>query len=101
MPIVTQSNEILLPPNPPNSIEILDMTRLDGRGVTKATCRIRYGPFVFAGYRVVLFPLASRPIVQPPARNTGDGWEPYITILSPTVAEQITSAVLLAYRGAK
>ena len=56
---------------------------------------------VISGVRVIVPALASRPFVSLPSRKNGAEWAPIITILSPTVNEQISVAVLAAYRGAK
>jgi DNA-binding cell septation regulator SpoVG len=89
------------PQTPLEPIEILDFQRLDGRGAVKAVCRVRYGPIVIAGVKVVLPVLASRPFVAMPSRKLDDEWEPFVTVLSPTLDDAISSAVLSAYRGAK
>jgi DNA-binding cell septation regulator SpoVG len=61
-------------------------------------CRVRCGPLIFAGVRVVLPALASRPFVSMPSRKIGDDWEPLISILNPMLNDAISNAVLAEYR---
>lgn len=98
MTSLPQTSAVVPTQNPPNSIEILDMQRIDGRGAVKAVCRVRYGVFVFSGIKIIVPTLASRPFVGWPSHKVGDAWQPYISVLSPTLDDDIADAVLAEYR---
>jgi len=100
------SNIVHFPPSSPQSsldqIEILDAQHITGRGAVKMICRVRYGLVIFAGVRVVLPALASRPFVSMPSRKIGDDWEPLVSILNPILNDVISNAVLAEYhRGSR
>jgi hypothetical protein len=83
-------------------IEVLDVIHLEGRSAVKATCRVRIGRIAISGIKVILPTLASRPFVGMPSRKNGLAWEPIINILSPTLQESVSNAVLAEWRrGAK
>jgi DNA-binding cell septation regulator SpoVG len=82
-------------------IEVLAMQHFAGRSAIKASCRVRVGRIVINGVKVILPALASHPFVGMPSRKNGDDWEPLINILSPTLQEAVSDAVLTAYRGGK
>ncbi len=96
--MITQLAQNVPTQNPPETIEILDFHAVDHRSI-KAECRVKCGGFVFAGVKIIIGVLASRPFVAFPSRKVGDDWQPLITVLSPENEQRIANAVLTEWRN--
>jgi DNA-binding cell septation regulator SpoVG len=87
------------------SIEVLELRRID-RGSLKAAVKVRLGPVVIHGVRIVQqvggAPWLALP--QTPARRkrdgSGSGWARVVEIVDPATSDQLQATVLAALQAA-
>jgi DNA-binding cell septation regulator SpoVG len=88
-------------------IQVIEVRRIEGHGNLRAFAKVRLGPVVIHGCRVIQQP-GQRPWValpQVPARKkadgTGSGWFPVIEITRRVLLDQVRDAVLEACSARK
>ena len=88
------------------TIEVLELRRID-RGSLKAAVKVRLGPVVIDGVRIVQqeggAPWLALP--QAPARRkrdgSGSGWSRIVEVIDPAVSDRLRAEVLRAWESAQ